>query len=327
MKLPIKKNILDTFKHLICFMSIFLFFSFFGKTREVSQEESRIELTREEIKEIRDAFIETHCNQPVVGKLELTSEERIWMTKFFTEILLEQHAIYTLWGSKPISLIIIDEYTNEEVDAYYNSLSEEEKKNIVTLIDAVYDFPENWRKWEKISSRFPTKKFLFFKSNLHKDPRATFIYFVNILNTAFVIEDHYALFRKTVGFDFNPLEVVLEITNKDSKFWKKAINSALLSGILFGYGKKNALTFHWKHFDHPSNCANFLDSYKHRESNPLPSSQRKEFYSIQNFPIPSFISFDDNDEVVEKYKKERAYIQEVYKDKDFLDVTLEKLTR
>jgi hypothetical protein len=307
-------------------MSIFLFF-LSEIVLEASRKEKEIELSIEETREIMKVLEEEAVREePAIERIELTAEERTWMTKFFNRILFEEDAIYTLCGSKPLTEIIIEEYTSEEISAYYNSLSEEEKKKLTAVIESAYDLPENWRKWEKISSRFPLKKYLFFKSELHKDPRATFLYFVNILNTALVIEEHYPLFRKVVGFDFNPLEVVHEITNKNSKFWKKATSSALLSGILFGYGKKNALTFHWKHFDHPSTCTHFLESCKHHGSNPSSSVQRKEYYAIQNFPIPSFASFDEYDEVVEKYKKERTYIQEVYKGKDFLDETLRRLT-
>lgn len=288
---------MHTFKHFLYLMSIFLFFSSFDKLHENPKQEI----------------------------INVTAEERAWLSKFFREIMLDDHAIYTLWGSKPLTLITIDEYTNEEMQAHYNSLSEEEKKDLIYIADEKYDFPENWKKWEKISTRFPLKNYLFFKSEFHKEPKTTFVYFVNILNTAHVIEEHYTLFRKIIGFDFNPLQAVLEINKKDSKFWKKVQKNALLNGILFGFGKKNALTFHWKHFDHPVTCKHFLESMEHHFSNaPI---QRKEAYSIQDFPIPAFISFDENDEIVEKYKKERAYIQEVYKGKDFLDVTLKRLTR
>ncbi|MDX8430214.1 MAG: hypothetical protein SNF33_00155 (plasmid) [Candidatus Algichlamydia australiensis] len=53
----------------------------------------------------------------------------------------------------------------------------------------------------------------------------------------------------------------------------------------------------------------------------------KNAFTISNFPIPAFASYFENDPVVRKYEKERKQIQRLYRGKDFVDMTLEFLTK
>lgn len=265
------------------------------------------------------------CDKPHQNALAkpvvINQEDRQWMSKFFKDLLLDEHGIFTLMGSKPLTLIILSHYTDEEIQAYYDGLTEEEKKN--GHIIEKYDLPENWEKWEKMSSLFPMKRFMLFKSDLYEDPNATFVFFVDVLKTAMVIQENYEIFQKAVGFDFNPVEVVLEMKNKGSQFWGKVNGNSFLWGILFGYGKANAFAFHWKHFDHTKMSENFFESL-----NPTFSEQPlrgKVEITLKNFQIPAFVSFDDNDPIIDRYKKERERIQDIYKSRDFLDFTLQRL--
>ena len=47
---------------------------------------------------------------------------------------------------------------------------------------------------------------------------------------------------------------------------------------------------------------------------------------FNNLTLPAFTSFFKEDEVIEKYKKEREAIRAEYEGKNFLDYTLQKLT-
>ena len=205
-------------------------------------------------------------------------------------------------------------------------LSQEERENC--FIQNNYDLPSNWEKWEKIKSKFPLKKHLLFQSHFDEDGKASFVYFVDILKTAVAIETHYELFQRAVGVDFHPLEVVLEMPNSESNFWKKlrtAKNADVLWGILFGYGEMNSLAFHWKYFDCPESCKSTMEFYPYKFSNPLPKGQ--VHLSVNNFNLPSFVSFEDSDEMIHFYEKEREKIKKAYLGNNHLDVTLNRLTR
>lgn len=253
---------------------------------------------------------------------EVSREEKVWMEKFFRDLLFEELGAFTLWGSKPITEIVL--YTSEaEMATSYENLTENED----CYISEKYDLPKNWEKWEKISSRFPMKRYLLFKSHTSEDENASFVYFVDVLKTAALMQDHYDLFRKAVGFDFHPLEVVLEMPNPHSRFWKKmarAKDRSLLWGLLFGYGKINSYTFHWKYFDCPESCSSYAEALPNKFSNPSPKG--RVHISAENFTIPPFVSFEKDDEMIQRYQKERDEIKAVYKGKDFLDLTLRKLS-
>jgi hypothetical protein len=227
-----------------------------------------------------------------------------------------------LLGSKPITLIILNLDTEEETQIYLKSLSEKEIKNCRIVEN--YDLPENWEKWERISARFPIKRYLLFKSDREKVPDASFVYFVDILKTATTIQNNYALFRDAVGFDFNPLQAVLEMPNKESKFWENIQGKTALWGLLFGYGRTNSFAFEWKYFSNLEVCQNFFKSLPcHFSKEPM---HGKVEISLKNFKIPSFISFETNDETIEQYKEEREKIRKTYEGKNLLEFTLKKLT-
>jgi hypothetical protein len=272
-------------------------------------------------------FLFSSCGSPDKKNLrfELSFEERQWMEKFFNDLLLVEGGAYTLWGSKAITEIVLYHYTDEEMNVMLQGLSKEETENC--YVNDNYDLPNNWEKWEEIQSRFPIKKYLIFRSHFDEDEKASFIYFVDILKTATLIQSDYELFRRVVEFDFHPIDVVLDMRNRESVFWKKVRDSKespLLWGLLFGYGKMNSLAFYWKYFDCPQSCKGFMESYPSHFSNPLPRGRVR--ISTNNFTIPQFVSFSDNDEVVMRYMKERESIKKTYQENDCLQTILHALT-
>jgi hypothetical protein len=272
----------------------------------------------------------TSCNRVEVKKspYELSNEEREWMTKFFGYIMFFEHGIYTLWGSKPMVQIGILNLnvTEEEIKAWEDSLTEEEKENCFQTVDPNFD--EDWEKWVKIRDRFPIKRFIFAKSEIYSNDEFSQYYFVDIVKTALVIQENYKIFRDVVGFDFHPLEVVFELRNDKTPFWEKIKNSSsnsLIWGLLFGFGKENSQLFYWKFFDRPDGLADdFFDNLPYAGTN----EGLKGFvdFTIDYLHIPGFISYFEDDDVVKKYQLETETIRHIYKGKDFLDVTLEKLT-
>ena len=232
--------------------------------------------------------------------------------------MLEEEAIFTLWGSKPMTLIILDHHDETEYLVWYEKFSEEEKQNC--RIIETYDLPENWEKWSKISHKFPMKNYLLVKRKLSDDDSISYVYFVDIGQTTSMMQKHYSTFKQILGFDFDPIEVVYDIQNNNSRFWTSVEQSSLLMGFLFGYGELNATAFHLKSREKLENSIEFLE--------PRPSRKSlvgKVGISTENFPIPAFMSFDEPDAVIEQYQKEREAIRAKYAGKDFLNLTLERL--
>lgn len=248
------------------------------------------------------------------------------MESFFVDILFQDPGIYTLWGDKPMTHIPVWYFTDEQMTAYYESLSEEEKKDVIVSIRS-YDLPENWEKWEKIRSRFPIHKYLLFikhSPEVPGEPKYASIYFINILESALVVQEHYDLFKKKLGHDFDPLDMILLAENDDSEFWKTVNDDSLLFGLLCGFGERNSSCFHWKYGDQSDRSKDFTQTLKSHSSNGNYVLDLK----LSNFTVPAFASFSEKgeDPVIKKYEDERKNIQKIYKGKNFLDLTLQRLT-
>jgi hypothetical protein len=269
-------------------------------------------------------LITTSCqpNKKKTSDFSLSSEERVWLTQFFEDVMLCERGIYTLWGSKPLTMIAIEQYSDEEKKAFYGSLSEEEKKDYFICLG--YSLDKTWFQWEKIQHRFPMNRYMLFKVDQFQEDHVFFILFIDILKTAAIIQDNYDAFRKAIGEDFHPLELTLNMRNKDSVLLKKISGNAHLWGILFGYGKMNSYLFQWQNYDHPESCNKFCENIVSFFSKDPIKGHIK--YTIKEFSIPGFKSFNEIDPVVSNYREERNRIKETYKGKDFLELTLKKLT-
>lgn len=244
--------------------------------------------------------------------IHVTKEEAKWLDKFFTDVFLEQGAVFTLWGTKPITVIPVYLFTDEEMQILYNELSEEQKKQVVILED--YDLPKNWEKWKVFQKNLDIKQFAFFLRDNLENPKIPEIWFVNILQTILAIEEHHELFTEILGMNFDSRQVTAEIRDPNSIFWEKVMKEPVLLGILYGFGKYNALSFHQKHV-HNDSALDFTFS----------DTCKLGHTSLSNFPLPIFASFSKKDLVIEKYAKERTMIKKMYGNKNFIHATLRKL--
>lgn len=320
-------------------------------------------------------FLCTSCSSSHVeesNKFNLSKEEHVWLEKFFRYFMLRETAIYTLAGSKPLTEMSLfyedtpeeqlreekrEEFVyfllnrNDEKDMkFYEQLSpveKEEKAQLVYDQDFIYNIEKLWDKWEKIQHRFPLKKqFLLVKKERPREGwkeifpgcRAIYdIFFVDVLKTAMVIQENYELFKRVVGYDFDPLEIVFELENEHSDFWntirgKEAWKYSYLWGLLYGFGKENTFSHFWKNRhsrdtycnEKEKTLAASLKTWSSCKNRPSPTDSGA--FTISNFTIPAFKSFAQNDPVVAKYEMERGKIQQFYKGKDFVTFTLELLT-
>ena len=262
-----------------------------------------------------------HSTSKASSKHELLPEEKIWMHRFFEHLLLDNCGIYTLWGSKPMVRFEMCLYSSEELSKLQDEVEENENAETVTIEN--YNFPENWEKWEKIRDQFNIRRFLIFKRDSPDDPKLPWIFFVNIYETALVIQKNYPIFRKRIGEDFDSLDVVFELQEESSKFWDIVFEQSELVGLLYGFGLENSLCFSWKYRDNKANIQDFAHSL-----NSNFSIQRKNYGSatIHTFSLPIFAEFNKNHCMVNRYEAERKEIKKIYKNQDFVTYTLNKLT-
>jgi hypothetical protein len=261
-------------------------------------------------------------DQPVAttSSCKLAAEEKTWMEPFFRGVMLQHGAIYTLFGSKPMTMISFD-YTDQEPQSNEHQKSKAEKKKRIVLED--YHLLQNWEKWESIQSRFQLNRYLFFKKTDPVAPERVVIYFADLTKVALTLQENYNVFKKETGLDFDPLGESLAL-ERGSEFWNKTFDNPALLGLLLGYGIKNSFCFQWKYSGLPVTQEKLAGSLLFRFSDQ-PQGGKSTFEKLS---LPIFASFSEGeDEVIEKYKREREAIRNIYEDKDFLLLTLQKLTQ
>lgn len=305
-----------------------------------------------------------------LNRLGVTAEEYVCLEKFFRYFMLHETAIYTLLGSKPMTEVglfyeklRVDELSDEQRGElvyfllnkdckrdrdFYHRLPplEQEKAYLISEKEFIYPIEDLWDQWEKIQHRFPVKKqFLLIKKEWLTDWQTDFpsckgvydVIFVNVLKTALVIQENYELFKQAVGYDFDALEVVFELENAHSQFWDvlrgdAAYQYATLWGLLFGFGKENALCYTWrgrhlKDLDRHAKEKDWTASVTRNGScKDRPCPTEKGAFTLEKFPIPAFMSFVKDDPMIAKYEAERENIRKLYQGKDFVEYTLELLT-
>ncbi|NGX34010.1 MAG: hypothetical protein K1060chlam1_00355 [Candidatus Anoxychlamydiales bacterium] len=250
---------------------------------------------------------------------KLSRKEKKDLNVFLEYLLLREGGIYVLFGNKPIvfsSLCIISRErlrkNSENIPAIIKEKANRCKIKLKFKIEG----------WEKVQKHFKIKGkyLLFFKK--HEEAGIADVYFINKANLISVLNEYYDIFKKRIDFDFDPLTIINEFNEDNSKFWSLVQRDIVLQGLIFGYGKTNSLLFEqWLKTDQ-KNKQTIEKLGFYTANNHLVDANIKVNY--QNFPLPVFRSFP-NDVILEKYKKERQKIIALYRGRDPLKVTIEKL--
>ena len=286
-------------------------------------------------------FFFTSCNTSFKKKIQLplTSEEVKDLEYFLNLLLFENHGAFVMFGSKPISdMTLIDteraetlweqklaSMSEEERAQWNKAFKEMEEKGDIIKPGFLRNPFKGWLAWEKINNRFNKKRFLMLIKPQAEGSAFYDLLLVDILKTALILAQHYDYFKEIAGTDFDAFGIIYELENPQSLFWDRVfqLENHLAKGLLFGYGKKNALIFdcQFKHLEKKDAISQQIMSI------PIPVSFEKEVKlgqgSLKNFTIPRFGVIDRK--YVRKYQKEKKEIENYYRGKAFLQATLEKI--
>lgn len=264
--------------------------------------------------------------QSTMEKYHLTQEEYTFLKEFFQDLLFEEVGAYTLYGTKPMTDVCLCRFTQEEKQEIYEQyllLSDEEKTEFVF---PKYDSPASYKKWKEIKERFPITRYLTGDFPSPYDGTVDIFLFVNIELTIKTLLDHYEEFHRLLGFHFDPLAVVFEIENRNSKFWNAVLKQNVLVGILLGFGRYNAWCFMWDYVyeDTQNRVTSFLKSFSVKATGESYINN----LGLEHLSLPIFMDYSsDNDDLLKKYEKERSKIKDLYKGRDQVGLALEWLTR
>lgn len=256
------------------------------------------------------------CGKQSNRSYDLSEKEYEALQSFFSSFLFSEGGAYTLFSDKPITF---------EVIIPVSELSDEDRPFIVN--------DQDWENgWKKIKSRIKTPLFLLVErpSPLTKG-RSAFL--VNIAATAITLQKHYHELKEFVGFEFDPFQVIFEIENEHSLFWDKVLKNEYFLGTILGYGEDNA-HIAWLHQcykdgeysgKYQDKIKEFIETIFSKSPSSNASAQTKEDIS---FLLPSFSCYSagQSERLLEKYKHDREEIKKIYKGKDLVDVTLDRIT-
>ena len=159
---------------------------------------------------------------------------------------------------------------------------------------------------------------------------------VNIQQTAFILAENYAIFKEAAGIDFHPLQAVFELQDPESVLWKTifSTDNHTAKGLLYGFGLKNSIFGNWhmrslnEGLDLPSDkhkdtVVGYLKSLSFNASRP--NSKTPFCEEPITHPVLPLFGRVQNDEIAEKYSKEKTAIEKIYSGKDLVEVTLKRL--
>jgi len=245
---------------------------------------------------------------------EINTEQEEKITAFFEELLLEHGGAYTLFGSKPITVESLIDYSGgafQEMQNYLKTHPETESISVERNLE------EGWIEWKKQGQKYPSKNYIL--TEIQFDHHALVI-FVNIKETASVISKNYEEFKRVLKHDFDVSDLILQLRQGKKDSWKQILSDFALKGILFGYGHQNATLFEMHAKEQITGAG--------PSENNDPRIPAECYLNNKPFRIPIFVMLDINQStlLVDKYKQERERIKNSYLGKDFLTVTLSQFT-
>lgn len=216
---------------------------------------------------------------------------------FFSHLVHDTPAPYTLFGDKPISIIECPITKNP----FFISHSSK-----VCMLHKSFEI------WKKYSHLFPSKNYCFVE-NHEFDKGRYCIVLINKQSCLEIIEKNLSLFHEILEEKLKASEILRCIESSNDLFQTLKYHQGLL-GLLLGFGKNNAFAFHELYVNkRPIKKLKFFNS--------------EAYDPLLIFRVLNFAVIEDDLETIclkKTYQKQRELIIAHYQ-KDYLITTLERL--
>lgn len=285
------------------------------------------------------------------AKSFIQSKEKSKTTLFLENLMIREGGLYTLMGTKPITEFDIDgtlEESEEDIRKSYEEMkaflerAESEKNkpdkertafNPSNLSVPTYEdykikceknrgflkFLNHKKLWLNFRERHKNldPKFMLFSRKFSGEENNIAL-FVNIPNLVYVLHHHYEDFSKRTQTNFDPKEIVFQISNESSVFWNKVFTDHFLKGLVYGYGERSAYLFEWsdEHLETVFKERRAFFSNKDRLKE-VANFLVKSNIQVSDLPIPEFFHFGITDSKKIEYEIEKERIVKSFEDKDF----------
>lgn len=210
--------------------------------------------------------------------------------------------MFSLFGDKPLTDMLI--FMGKESDLA--ALSEDE---IIAATFTDASIREDWKTWKCIAHQIPSKSFVFVERSCPQDHDLVFYCVMNVKQTKKILLVYRKVFEEKTGISVDPDKMIQEFKNPESSFWRRVFADHYLSGLLYGFGEENV--------------AYFLTHQSFDEEKSF-SDEPDNFATSIKFPIPIYAMSVD-DKTAPRYRDQRKIIQNIFRNKEIVDVTIQKL--
>jgi len=235
---------------------------------------------------------------------------------FFSYMVSYEYFGYVLFGDKPMAAGGFDTHFTIE-----NTLSEGAAKQRRLRL--------GWQTWKKYASLFPSEKFIL---RLSKNPISPSFYWIVIINKDSClrcIEANLDIFKAVLGRFITPESILFDLATKEDIFKEVLNKHDGLLGILFGYGRHNAMNF-----QNQKKMSEMLKVIYPKGKRPnMPTNRLSPFnpYNRDLFIIdlPRFAEIPSKNESSQlhiSYEETWSNLSRIYAHRQFLEITLKKLT-
>lgn len=191
-----------------------------------------------------------------------------------------------------------------EEETYLEGLSEESLKSLIYINNDT--ILKDWESWKNYANSLHFRNFCFIETPCPNDPLHLLYFIINVDRVKDIIQENSQEFSE-IGISISNFES--ELKNSRSNIWSKLLSNHYLMGLLHGYGRENS--------------RHFLKVLNGEEQSTFPQEISNNHKS-DDFPLPVY-SCEANDSVQKKYEAERERIKKIYKNRDFLSVTMRRL--
>jgi hypothetical protein len=265
--------------------------------------------------------------------------------------MIREGGLYTLLGSKPMTLFNVTDTIDASEEGLAQSYAEAKKfsekakedpehyhvsdltmpdydtykKKCLTNYNAMIftDKKKIWDAWLIYSKYFSNPAYKLFSRSLSNEKAIKVGLFINIPQAMHILKKYRLEFCQITGIEFDTDKILDSIEDEGSVFWDRVFTNHYLLGLLLGYGEKNAYLFDWVRKNalqlQSVSILRFpeLSRLKQHTKQTL-----KKNVTIQDLPIPYFVSFEINDKEIERFAQEREKIIDFLKDKDLVAFVL-----
>lgn len=218
--------------------------------------------------------------------------ERAHVDDFIDYSMIRSFGIYTLFGLKPVT----------EIDIGYSP----EKENLKSKSPWGVATKTQWHAFKKEIEKLNLENYFFIECF---DTSHNSVIFVHQPSLIEVLDHYHTQFEKGTGEKFNTLFKVNELKRGGSAFWDKIFKEKnhYLMGLVFGFGEENS-----RYFNEESN-GNAKLHKKRVEHTSLMEMKKllKDEISVEDLTLPYFISYQENDKILDNYRISRRKIMKL----------------